>query len=357
MRSGRFAGHARGAWRLGFHQGLRPRGDLAGRRLRLAQPLDEVVGRQFGDPPSAGDALFQMLVDRFGDRVVQLAQAVGNERLVGRMQRGLASHTGSPIVQGQNAVLRPLPSRHQITDPTNYRSDSSPIRAEATIKQRLPHRSACRENQLLIQKFPRFLTQPLQDPGFGLNDGIHAEAQIGGHFGGRQPVDREPLKSLPGRFSEIGPHDRQQFLKHVAIVFGVPFASEIAVRIGQPVQKPFGRIKADNRVAKPLLTVRAHPVDHDLPQPRSERTFAPAFESGNLANEDDQHLLRQVSRFVAQAGNPAEPLADQRQVDHLQATPVRFVRAFAPEPFEQADGRCFHGLAVRIGRRRKGTPS
>ena len=63
----------------------------------LAEPAEKAVGRQFGHPLPARNALFQMLVDRLGERVVELAQAVRDERLISRMQRGLAFHNAAQL--------------------------------------------------------------------------------------------------------------------------------------------------------------------------------------------------------------------------------------------------------------------
>ena len=49
----------------------------SGRRLGVAEPAEEAVGRQLGDPAPAVGARLQVLVDRLGRGVVELAQAVG----------------------------------------------------------------------------------------------------------------------------------------------------------------------------------------------------------------------------------------------------------------------------------------
>ena len=51
----------------------------------VADPLEEAVGRHLGDPFPTIRALLQMLVDRLGRTVVELAQAVRAQGLVGRM--------------------------------------------------------------------------------------------------------------------------------------------------------------------------------------------------------------------------------------------------------------------------------
>jgi hypothetical protein len=54
--------------------------------VEIAKAAEEAVGRQLGDPLSAGWARAKVLVDRFGRGFVELAQAVGIQRLVGRVK-------------------------------------------------------------------------------------------------------------------------------------------------------------------------------------------------------------------------------------------------------------------------------
>jgi hypothetical protein len=53
------------------------RGDDRGRRigpgLGVAEPAEEAVGRELGDAPPAGRARLQVLVDRFGCGIIELA--------------------------------------------------------------------------------------------------------------------------------------------------------------------------------------------------------------------------------------------------------------------------------------------
>ena len=68
---------------------LRPAG---GRHLRLAlgttQPAQEIVRRYLGDPALAGTARLQVLAHRPRGDVVELAQAIGTQDLVGRVNGG-----------------------------------------------------------------------------------------------------------------------------------------------------------------------------------------------------------------------------------------------------------------------------
>ena len=67
--------------------GLRPaESRLARGLLSVADPLEEAVGRHPGNTFPAVRALLQVLVDRLGRGVVELAQAVGAQGLVGRME-------------------------------------------------------------------------------------------------------------------------------------------------------------------------------------------------------------------------------------------------------------------------------
>ena len=59
---------------------------LARRLLSVADPLEEAVGRHLGDPFPAVAAFHQMLVDRLGRTIIELAQAIRTQGLVGRVE-------------------------------------------------------------------------------------------------------------------------------------------------------------------------------------------------------------------------------------------------------------------------------
>ena len=63
-----------------------------GPALGVAEPAEEAVGGQLGDAPPAVGAGLQVVVDRLGRGVVELAQAVGEQGLVGRVEGGLGVH-------------------------------------------------------------------------------------------------------------------------------------------------------------------------------------------------------------------------------------------------------------------------
>ena len=85
----------------------RPTATVGGRHRRralgVAEPAQEIVGRELGDPAPAGRAVFQVLADRLGRGVVELAQAIGLQGLVGRVSGGGGTH-GDLLVEGKNAI-------------------------------------------------------------------------------------------------------------------------------------------------------------------------------------------------------------------------------------------------------------
>ena len=99
---------------------------VAGRLLSVPDPAEEAVGRHLGDPLAAIGALLQVLVDRLGRRVVELAQAERAEGLVGRMEGRDGVHRA---VSGNGVEL------------TAYTEDERPV----------PRRT-CRENHEFIPK-------------------------------------------------------------------------------------------------------------------------------------------------------------------------------------------------------------
>ena len=60
--------------------------------LSLADPPEEAVGRHLGDSFAAIRALLQVLVDRLGQPVVELAQAIRTQGLVGGVKRRYGVH-------------------------------------------------------------------------------------------------------------------------------------------------------------------------------------------------------------------------------------------------------------------------
>ena len=109
----------------------------SGRRLGVAEAAEEAVGRQLGDPAAAGRARRQVLVDRFGRGVVELAQAVGVQRLVGRVQGLMGVH---------QIGLRP-------SSPSCCRTVVGSLKEE-----RPPNHPTCRENAELFQAIAGCLT-------------------------------------------------------------------------------------------------------------------------------------------------------------------------------------------------------
>ncbi len=81
-------------------------------RLGVAESAEEAVGGDLGDAAAAIRAALQVRVHRFGRGVVELAQAVGLQGLVGRMQGGRA-FMGS--VSGSSRAVRCADPQGNIT--------------------------------------------------------------------------------------------------------------------------------------------------------------------------------------------------------------------------------------------------
>jgi hypothetical protein len=58
----------------------------------LLKPPQELVGRQLRNPPLAGITSFEVLANRRGRDVVELAQAIGLQDRVGRVDGGGSTH-------------------------------------------------------------------------------------------------------------------------------------------------------------------------------------------------------------------------------------------------------------------------
>jgi hypothetical protein len=74
----------------------------------------------------------------------------------------------------------------------------------------------------------------------------------------------------------------------------VPLASEVVVRIGEPFEKPVGRIEPDGGAAMTFAAIVADLVHRNLAQPRSKQAFALCAKSRDFADDNDENLLGQV---------------------------------------------------------------
>ena len=67
-----------------------------------------------------------------------------------------------------------------------------------------------------------------------------------------------------------------------------------------------------------------------LARPRPKRALPLPVEPGDLAEDDRQDLLSQVSRLILEPRNATEPALNQGQIDPLAAGPNLKVRAVPP---------------------------
>ena len=78
-------------------------GDDSGRPVRLAEPAEEAVGRHLGDPaPARSRTPPGACSTASAQHVVELAQAIGLQGLVGRMHGGWGVHRG--LLQDLRAI-------------------------------------------------------------------------------------------------------------------------------------------------------------------------------------------------------------------------------------------------------------
>ena len=68
-----------------------------------------------------------------------------------------------------------------------------------------------------------------------------------------------------------------------------------------------------------------------------------AARTGDIADHDEENLLGEVGGFVTKPRDTAEPAADERPIDVLQAEPSGVVRSSCLESIEKADGSRVHG--------------
>ena len=88
--------------------------------------------------------------------------------------------------------------------------------------------------------------------------------------------------------------------------------------------------------------MRADLVHRHLAQPCAKRSLTLTLKARQLANHDHEDLLSQVFGLDPQTGHPAQPPADEWQIDALQTAPVGSVRPGSLEPVKQTDGRWSH---------------
>jgi hypothetical protein len=91
------------------------------------EPIQEIVGREFSDPPLAGIAGFQVLAHRLGRTIIELAQAIGLQNLVRRVDGSGGAHC------------------------TISSSESKADCRSITNRERPQQRGKCRENSELSQ--------------------------------------------------------------------------------------------------------------------------------------------------------------------------------------------------------------
>ena len=161
-----------------------------------------------------------------------------------------------------------------------------------------------------------------RDLDLACNYGVDAQTD----FLGRPCAAGRPSTAKRGKLSTLWTgsraDDRQQLLKDVAVMVHVPFAGKLAVRVRQPVQEAVRRIQTAAGLGVESPAVGTDLVYGHLPQPRSKRPLSLTLKTRNLTNHHDEDLLSQVVGLRAQAGDSAQPAADQRQVNALQAVPV-----------------------------------
>ena len=71
--------------------------------MGILKPAHEAVRRDLGDPSTTRVALGQMLADRLGEHVVELAQAVRLQGLVRRVHSGRCGHRGLLHTPGERS--------------------------------------------------------------------------------------------------------------------------------------------------------------------------------------------------------------------------------------------------------------
>lgn len=149
------------------------------------------------------------------------------------------------------------------------------------------------------------------------------------------------LKDHPSRRSEVRTHDRQQLLKHMAIMFTIPFPCQVTTWVRELVDERVRGVETAGRATALLLAVGPQAIDRHESQPCSKRALALPLKLWDLTNNDEQNILRQVIRFITQPRNSADPTLNQRQINAMQAPPIGFLGFGRAKTFKEADGSRF----------------
>jgi hypothetical protein len=104
----------------------------------------------------------------------------------------------------------------------------------------------------------------------------------------------------------------QELFDDVLVMIPVPLPSEVIIRVGKAFEKTVDRIEADGPSAMTLPAIVPDPVHGHPPKPSPERSLALPVKPGDLTKHDDENLLSQVGRLVAEARDATEPAFDQR---------------------------------------------
>ena len=152
------------------------------------------------------------------------------------------------------------------------------------------------------------------------------------------------LKDQPSRRSEVRTHNRQQLLKHMAIMFTIPFLCQITIWVRELVDERVRGVESDGRSTALLLAVGPQAIDGHKSQPCSKRALALPLELWDFTNHDDQNILRQVGRIVTEirefAQANCESMADKCSWSRFQSDSAGLD---CPKPFQEADGGRFQG--------------
>jgi hypothetical protein len=132
-------------------------------------------------------------------------------------------------------------------------------------------------------------------------------AKILGHLSGRLAIDPEPAERLPGGRVEVGLHDGQQLLDDVLVMIPVPFAGEVAVRVGQPVEKPIRRVECGG-TAVTLPRVVSDLVHRHLSKPRPKRALPPPVELGVSRKTNPGSSSRPTTLSLSKAQRTSRPI-------------------------------------------------
>ena len=120
------------------------------------------------------------------------------------------------------------------------------------------------KTRILPQEVAGFLFYVIEKARFGKNDRIFRHAQLLGDPSRRNAVDSESLERLPNLRVKVGLHDHQEALDDMLVMVAVSHVSEVVVRVGQPFEKPVGRVETDGGHAVTLPAVVAGLVHRHL---------------------------------------------------------------------------------------------